>query len=56
MLINPEMIEWEGCSCMDRKIKDVKKKMDKGMNSLLKADKKLDKKLEASEKMARKKK
>ncbi len=50
------MIEWEGCNCMDRKIKNVKKKMDKGMNSLLKADKKMDAKCEAAEKMARKKK
>ena len=40
---------------MDKKIKAVKKSMDKGMNRLLKADIKRDKKCEADEKMARKK-
>ena len=41
---------------MDKKIKAVKKKLDKSMSGLLKADKKMDKKCEASEKMERKKK
>lgn len=42
---------------MDAKIKKTKKALDKGMNSLLKADKKNDKKMEAcqSKKMPKKK-
>lgn len=41
---------------MDKKIKSVKKKLDKSMSGLMKADKKMDKKCEAAERKARKKK
>jgi hypothetical protein len=41
---------------MDREIKSEKKKIDKGMDRLLKKDKKMDAKCERTEKMAHAKK
>lgn len=45
-----------GGECMDKKIKGLKKKIDKGMDTLIKADKPRDKKLKKCDEEMKKKK